>query len=162
MSQSERAQEAKFVPAFFLPVVEKGESFPSGQFPQHVTLFPPLELPYDSEFGARLRREFNHHHPFTVHTGSEAFYGPDGETPVRLIEPSLSLQGVHYLIERAVGDTFHDKTYRHPYSPHVSVERFDDLPKGAEIFIAGLSIVEKHSGGEWTVVDKIGLKGEIA
>lgn len=156
----EKTQEAKFVPAFFLPIVERCQEFRAGKWPQHVTLFPPMEQAYDPEFGVRLRAELNQHHPFIVRTAGDAMFGPEENIPVRLLEPSLSLQGVHYLIERAIGDIMHDKTYRSPYNPHITVEKFEDVPKGTSIFIAGLSIVEKHQGGVWTVVDKVGLRGE--
>lgn len=157
--QTEKTQEAKFIPAFFLPVVEDGQEFEPGQWPQHVTLFPPMEQAYDPEFGSRLRAQLNQHHPFIVRTAGEELFGPEKNIPVRLLEPSLSLQGVHYLIERAIGEIMHDKTYRSPYNPHVTVEKFDDLPRGVSIFIAGLSIVEKRQGGVWKVVDKVGLRG---
>lgn len=162
MAEAEKSQGAKFIPAFFLPVVERGEEFPAGKWPQHVTLFPPLQGEYQPEFGQSLRKELNQHYPFIVRTAGEAHFGPNQDIPVRLLEPSLSLQGVHYLIERAIGEVFHDETYRHPYNPHVSVGDFTELPRGASIFIAGLSLVEKRAGGLWKVVDKVGLKGEMA
>lgn len=156
---SQEQRGGKFLPAFFLDMIPKGYEFQSGKWPHHVTLFPPLEEPYDPTFGEQLRGELNHHYPFIVRTAHEAFFGPDRTTKVRLLEPSLSLQEVHYLIEKAIGDIDHDDTYREPYNPHITVEQFDDVPKGRSIFIAGLSIVEKRLGGTWKVVDKIGLKG---
>ena len=95
MSQAEKPQEGKFIPAFFLPVVERGQELQKGQWPHHVTLFPPLEGAYDPEFGELLRDQLNQHHPFIVRTADEAYFGPDHDVPVRLLEPSLSLQGVH-------------------------------------------------------------------
>ena len=162
MTGAEKPQEAKFIPAFFLPVVERWQEFPAGQWPHHVTLFPPLEGEYNPELGERLRGELNQHYPFIVRTASEDAFGPNKDIPVRLLEPSLSLQGVHYLIERAIGDIMHDKTYRQPYNPHITVETVNDVPKGASIFIAGLSIVEKRIGGVWSVVDKVRLKGAVS
>lgn len=151
----------KFIPAFFLDVIPKGYEFPRGRWPHHVTLFPPLEAPYGPAFGDQLRTELNHHYPFIVRTAGEALFGPeDNKTAkVRLLEPSLSLQGVHYLIEKAIGDIYHDETYREPYNPHITVEQFSDVPRGMSVFIAGLAIVEKRLGGVWKVVDKVGLKG---
>ncbi|MGV9002062.1 MAG: 2'-5' RNA ligase family protein [Candidatus Saccharimonadaceae bacterium] len=162
MAEAEKAQEAKFIPAFFLPIVEYGQELHPGLWPQHVTLFPPLQQRYDPEFGVRLRSELHRHYPFIVRTAGEALFGPEEDIRVRLLEPSLSLQGVHYLIEKAIGDITHDETFRSPYNPHVRVEESQDLPRGASIFIAGLSIVEKRGSGLWTVVDKIGLKGELS
>lgn len=155
------ADERAFLPAFFLPVVHMGQIMQSGQWPHHVTLFPPLLSAYDPVFGEKLRNELNPHAPFEVVTAGEALFGPEQDIPVRLIRPSLSLQGVHYLIERALGEILHDKTYRQPYRPHVTVKNYDELPEGASITIAGLSVVEKTEG-QWTVVDKIGLRGEAS
>ena len=158
----QKVPEGKFIPAFFLPVVEIGQEFKSGErWPHHITLFPPLETTYDPEFGHSMRRQLNRHHPFIVRTAGEAYYGPNNDQPVRLIEDDLRMQGMHYLLEKAIGDISHDETYRSPYNPHISVERHKELPRGVSIFIAGLSIVEKRFGGVWTVVDKIGLKGGV-
>lgn len=161
MTQAEKPQEAKFIPAFFLPVVDRGQQFAPGHWPHHITLFPPLEGEYDPEFGEQMRAELNQHYPFIVRTAGEELFGPehDRTTKVRLLEPSLSLQGVHYLIEKAIGDIQHDKTFRSPYNPHVTVENYDDVRRGETILISGLSIVEKRLGGAWRVVDKVGLRG---
>lgn len=160
MSEAEKAQEAKFVPAFFLDVVEQGQEIQSGKWPHHITLFPPLKTTYDPVFGEALRGRLNQHYPFIVRTSEETVhFGPNEDKPARLLEPSLSLQGVQYLIEKAVGDILHDRTYRDSFRPHITVEHFDDVRPGRSIFIEGLCIVEKRLGGVWTVVDKLRLKG---
>ena len=155
----EKARESKFLPVFFLPVVERGSEFPPDTLPLHVTLFPPLQARYDPQFGDELRAQLNQHDPFIVKTAGEAYYGPNEDIPTRLLQPSLSMQGVHALIELAIGHVLHDETYRRPYRPHISLKNFSDVTPNQSIFIAGLSIVEKHSGGDWVVVDKVGLKG---
>lgn len=151
---------AKFLPAFFLPIVEMGEQFAPGKLPLHVTLHPPIEQPYESSFGAELRGELNQHEPFLVEAGDGALFGPEADVPVRLVAPSLALQGMHALINQAIGNLRHDATYRAPYRPHISVERLGDVPRNQTITIGGLAIVEKWRHENWVVVDKIGLKGE--
>lgn len=150
---------ANFLPAFFLPVVEMGEQFASGELPLHITLHPPIEQPYEASFGEELRHELRQHEPFVVHTGEKALFGPDDDTLVQLLAPSLAMQGMHALINRAIGNLLHDDTYRQPYRPHISLERADDIPRGRALVIGGLAIVEKWQQDNWTVVNKIGLKG---
>jgi hypothetical protein len=157
---SAEARESKFLPVFFLPVVERGAEFAPDTLPLHITLFPPLRAPYDRRFGDELRTQLNQHEPFIVKTAGEAYYGPNEDIPTRLLEPSLSMHGMHAMVELAIGTLLHDETYRRPYRPHISVNDFSDVPRNQSIFVAGLSIVEKISGHNWVVVDKVGLKGE--
>lgn len=152
-------QEAKFLPAFFLPVVERGEEFAPGDLPHHITFFPPIEQPYERSFGDGLRDELNLHYPFSVRTAGLDMFGPNHDILVRLLEPSLAMQGVHYLIQTAIGGLKHDTTYRRPYNPHITISAPEDVPWNDTIVISGLSIVEKVRGANWKVVDKVGLKG---
>ena len=150
----------KFVPAFFLDVVERGEVFEPGNWPLHITTFPPILHHYDEQFGEDMRALINPFSPFVVRVGGNDLFGPDRDLPVKRIEPSLPLQGLHYMLIKAVGNLLHDPTYRQPYNPHISVEDYDQVPTGTELEIGGISLVEKQTSGLWTVVDKVGLRGK--
>lgn len=158
-SSTDGERSVKFLPAFFLPVVERGQEFTSGALPLHITLFPPILAAYERRFGDEMRNKLNEYAPFTVTAAGEGRFGPNQDIPVRLLEPSLSMQGMHAMLEVAIGGLLHDATYRRPYNPHITVADFSEVSAKQDITIGGLSIVEKVADGSWKVVDKIGLKG---
>ena len=152
----------KFFPGFFLDIVDKRAQYSGGELPHRITLFPPLQQPYQTAFGEELRTIVNPLQPFevTVATGT-AMFGDESEPQlVKLIEPSERLQLLHTTLVRVLGNLLHDEKYRQPYNPHISVASGQEVPDGTTIHIGGFSILEKIQGQSWTVVDKIGLKGD--
>lgn len=149
----------EFVSAFFVELVNTGDKFQPGELPLHITTFPPILRRYEFEFGKEVRGAVGSMEPFTVTVGESDLFGPDRRTRVKRIEDSNELQHLHDKLVVAVGHLLHDPTYRQPYSPHISVSNYKDIPTGKQIEIAGFSIIGKIDTGLWEVVDKIGLKG---
>ncbi len=148
----------EFIPAFFVDVVEKGETFPRGKWPPHITLFPPLLAPYYNYYGDTMRGVVNTLSPFDVTVGEDDLFGPDHNVPVKRIQESPRLQVVHTALVRTLANLMHDPTYRQPYNPHITAQPGMTLATGDTVHVGGFSVVEKESG-VWTVVDKIGFKG---
>lgn len=160
MSHSETPPPAvKFLPAFFVDVIDKHKEYPAETLPHRITLFPPLEQPYDLAYGDELRKLVNPLAPFEVKVAGDDMFGDERDVPVKRIEDSEQLQYLHTQLVRVLGNLIHDKTYRQPYAPHISVKRHEDIPTGQSIHIEGFSIVEKVKGQAWTVRDQMRLKG---
>lgn len=156
----EGEQSAKFVPAFFLDVVEMGQEFRSGELPLHITTFPPVEAPYDRSFTEGMRAYLNKCRPFTVTVEGDDMFGPEEDVPVKKFKNSLELLGMHLVHIYALGELLHDKTYTQPYNPHITVKTHEQLKDGTELKIGGFSVIEKTKSGLYKVVDKVGLWGD--
>lgn len=151
----------KFLPAFFVDEVTLGETFSAGEWPLHITLFPPVDAPYEQEYGRHIRSFLNPLDPFYAKVGESALFGPNQDVFVRKIEANASLQTVHEGLVRALAYLTHDPTYRQPYNPHITTKEHDPkVQQGDAIWIEGLSIAAKAPDSTtWQVVDKIRLKG---
>ena len=152
-------EQQKFVPAFFVDIVEKGETFPLGDWPLHITLFPPILAPYLGRYGEQLRSTVNAMSPFDVTVGEDDKFGPNKDLPVLRIAESPRLRALHGELVGALANLMHDPTYRQPYNPHISKIPGMAIETGDIINIGGFSIVEKKNG-LWMVTDKIGLRGK--
>lgn len=151
-------EQHEFIPAFFVDIVQKGETFPRGEWPLHLTLFPPIQAPYRSYYGDKLRSVVNVLSPFDITVGEDDMFGPDHDVPVKHIEEAPRLQVIHMALVRTLASLMHDPTYRQPYNPHITVQSGAMIETGETIRIGGFSVVEK-TDDKWTVVDKIGLWG---
>lgn len=158
-------RSSMILPAFFTEIVDQDGVFPSGQWPEHITLFAPAAGGYDIETRYGLREVARTTSPFTVVTGGRALFGPEHTIPVRLIEPSEVILDLQARIAEVFASRKHDPTYMHPYRPHISAhqDRKLSLPdKGAVFVIGGFAVVQKLGAqAAWRVVDKIRLKGEV-
>ncbi len=63
----------KFVPAFFADVVDLGTEFKRGDWPLHITLFPPILDRYQKEYGYAMKWAVNPLAPFDVTVGGERY-----------------------------------------------------------------------------------------
>jgi hypothetical protein len=159
----------KFLPVFFVDEVKIGEEFSRGEWPLHVTLFPPLETHYDEPLGKAIRFFVNPASPFYATVVEEDIFGPQEAIDegqgifVRKLEKESGLMKVHQGLVKALHNLRHDPTFRTPYNPHVSIDRYDlRLQEGDSVWIEGLSIAMKQPDATtWQVVDKIRLKGEV-
>lgn len=152
----------KFLPAFFVDVVQLGEEFPSGELPLHMTYFAPLKTALRREYVEEARRYVNPLPEFTAHIGEPELFGDARDIPVMLVEPTKEVVQVHRMLSAAFGRLPHDRRFM-PFRPHVTVHGEDArLVEGGEIHIGGLSLVEKDPRLDvWRVMAKIGLKGEV-
>jgi len=148
----------EFIPAFFVDIVQKGETFSHGEWPLHITLFPPLQTSYHGYYGDKLRSVVTALYPFDVTVGEDDLFGPDHDIPVKRIEESPRLRVIHAALVRTIANLMHDPTYRQPYNPHITLQSGATIETGETINIGGFSVVKK-AGSVWTVVDKIGLNG---
>lgn len=157
---SERSE--KFLPAFFVPVVEQGEEFALGELPLHITLFPPLGQKYLEEYSDQLKAAMNPFSAFDVTVEKDDLFGENHDIPVKRIYKSEELERVHGALVYCLGNLSHDSTWRRPYNPHISVPEAEcQLQDGDTIYVGGFSIVQKSSPASlWKVVDKIGFKGQ--
>jgi hypothetical protein len=149
----------KFLPAFFVDVIDPSVEYPAEMLPHRITLFPPLKQAYDPAYGVDLRKLVNPLTPFDVTVSGDDMFGDNLEIPVKRIEDSDELQELHAQLVVALGNLTHDATYRQPYAPHISVKEHSDIPDGQKIHIEGFTIVEKVSGAAWIVRDQMRLKG---
>ena len=159
MTQPE--QTVKFLPSFFLDVVEMNAIYPSGTLPLHISLFPPIKESYGLEHGKALRKAINPLTPFDVAVGEDdTFDDEQGPVPVKHIRDSENrLQNLHSAFVQTLAHMKHDDQYRQSYSPHISLRKNEQLKLDSTVHIAGFSIVQKIGNDPWEVVDKIRLKG---
>jgi hypothetical protein len=52
---SQEVSGGKFLPVFFVDEVKEGAQFQAGEWPIHMTLFPPLETSYGVLLGRAMR-----------------------------------------------------------------------------------------------------------
>lgn len=159
---SQQKPSAKFLPAFFVDIVELGQEFNSGELPAHMTYFPPIEEPYDPQYAVYARKTINELPPFSAQVGSDALFGDNRDIPVRIIQHDYRILEVHRRLISVLGHLQHDFRYRTPYNPHITIVDEEDVrtKQGARLEMGGLSIVEKLTErGTWKVMAKIGLKG---
>lgn len=159
----EQESPAKFLPAFFVDVVELGQEFQSGELPPHMTYFPPVETSFDPILAPILRRLINPMPPFRAVVGEDDMFGEARTIPVKLIEPSPQVMAVHRALVATLQYLPHSTQYRQPFRPHITVDtKTPPFQRGEEIEMGGLSIVEKNRyRGTWQVLAKIGLKGGL-
>ena len=155
----EGERSTKFVPAFFLDVVNIDQEFQSGELPLHITTFPPVEVPYNRSFTDGMRDFLNGCRPFTVTVEGNDKFGPEEDVLVKKIKNSLELFGLHTIQAYALGELLHDDTYIRPYDPHITVKDYNQLEDGTELEIGGFSVIEKTQSGLYKVIDKIGFWG---
>jgi hypothetical protein len=157
----QEAQGGKFLPAFFVEPVELGDEFPRGEWPLHMTYFPPVRAQFTAGHAEQLRRFVNPIEPFMATVGEDDMFGPNRDVPVRLMVPSERLQAVHRRILAVFQELPHSTQFRMPYRPHVAIKSDDQrVQEGDEIEVGGFSIVERPGNSNtWQVIAKIGLKG---
>lgn len=148
----------KFLPAFFVEITEKGQNFGRGDWPAHITLFPPIDEAYSDTYTEVFRQALNHVPAFDVVVGEDRLFGPDEDVPVRVIVPSDALRAVHQELVLVCGMLLHDPTYRRPYNPHISHPEHFGIKSGQPIHIGGFCVAVCF-GGSWNIVEKIGFKG---
>lgn len=167
MSEQE-ALGGKFLPVFFVDEVKEGAEFQAGEWPLHMTLFPPLEASYDAPLGKAIRHFVNPVEPFTAAVGESDTYGTQEMIDsgkgvfVRKVEENTSLRKVHGGLVQALAHLRHNPTFRMPYNPHVSMDTNDSrLTQGKQMWVEGMSVVTREPGSKiWQVVDKMRFKGE--
>lgn len=154
-------QGGKFLPAFFVEEVELGQTFPRGEWPSHMSYFPPVDTTFKPELADRLREYVNPMPPFVAKIGKGAKFGPEEDKPVLLVEPSKELIAVHRALVSVLQYLPHPTQYRTPFRPHISLkENGFQLETGDTIEIGDFSIVETTPySPSWHVLAKIGLKG---
>lgn len=161
----EQEKSAKFLPAFFVDVVELGQEFNSGELPLHMTYFPPVETSFKPELAGHLRRLINPIPPFRAVIGEDDMFGEKHDVPVRHVLHNGPVLSVHRALVSTLQYLPHATQYRTPYRPHISLGNHGDdlrIQKGEVIEMGGLAIVEKTaSRGTWQVLAKIGLKGGL-
>jgi len=157
----QEAQGGKFLPAFFVEPVSLNDQFAKGELPLHMTYFPPISASFTPQHAEQLRRYVNPMEPFMATVGESAYFGPENDIHVKLMERSDRLLAVHRKILSVFQYLPHSTQYRMPYNPHVSIAEGDTrVETGDSIEIGGFSIVEKPYLSEtWRVIAKIGLKG---
>lgn len=157
----QEARGGKILPAFFVEPVQLGEEFPSGEWPLHMTYFPPVEMTLRPVHAEQLRRYVNPMEPFMATIGEDDKFGPKRDIPVRHLEHTPQLMAVHRKILAVFQSLPYNAQYRMPYNPHISIDKDDHrAQKGDTIEIGGFSIAEKREGhATWQIVAKIGLKG---
>ena len=89
MTMGHGIESQKFVPAFFVDIVEMGTVFEPGEWPHHITMFPPVEETYRCEYGEQLRHAVNPMAPFDVVVGKSALYGAIGNFVELFYPPSV-------------------------------------------------------------------------
>ena len=158
---AQEVRGGKFLPAFFVEEVELGQTFARGEWPLHMSYFPPVNASFQPQLATRLREYVNPMAPFIAQVGEDALFGPDRDVPVKLVEPSKELLAVHRALVSVLHYLPHPAQYRTPFNPHVSVkEDGPQLETGDTIEIGGFSIVETlPNSSTWQVLAKIGLKG---
>jgi len=165
---SQEASGGKFLPVFFVDEVKEGAQFQAGEWPLHMTLFPPLETSYDAPLGKAIRYFVNPVEPFNAVVGKSDIFGTQEMIDsgkgvfVRKIEENPSLRKVHGGLVQALAHLRHNPTFRTPYNPHVSMDPINQrLHEGSDIWVEGMSLVTREPGAKvWKVVDKMRFKGE--
>lgn len=151
----------KILPAFFVEPIELGAEFESGEWPLHMTYFPPVETTLTAEHAAQLRRYINPMRPFMTTIADPDKFGPNRDIPVRHLVHTRELMAVHRKIFAVFQYLPHNAQYRMPYNPHISIDKDDPrAQKGDTIELGGFSIAEKRDrSNTWQIVAKVGLKG---
>ena len=159
----EQESPAKFLPAFFVDVVELGEEFPSGELPEHMTWFPPIYTGFTPKIAEDMRRLINPIPPFIATVGEEALLGDNHDIPVQLIESTPQLLAVRRALVSTLQHLPHSRKFEDNFTAHVTVGRNGSrFQAGDHIKMGGLSIVEKTNyRPTWQVIAKIGLKGGL-
>lgn len=157
----QETQGGKILPAFFVEPIALGETFQSGEWPLHMTYFPPITTHFTPHHAEKLRANLNPMSPFIATVGQAALFGPNHDLPVLRIDKSSELMVVHRRLIAVFQGLPHNPEYRMPYNPHVSISKSDTrLETGDAIEIGGISIAEKaQSSDMWQIIAKIGLKG---
>ena len=154
-------QGGKFLPAFFVEEVELGQTFQRGQWPLHMSYFPPVDTTFKPELADRLREYVNPMSPFVAKIGKGTKFGPEKDQPVLLVEPSKELIAVHRALVSVLQYLPHPTQYRTPFRPHISLKEGGvEVDTDDMIEVGGFSIVERMpNSSTWHVLAKIGLKG---
>ena len=162
---TEQEKSAKFLPAFFVDVVEVGQEFESGELPLKMTYFPPVETAFDPRLAKHLRRLINPMPPFEATIGHDDMFGDNHDIPVRHVIHTGPILAVHRALVSTLQHLPHATRYRTPYNPHITPGSSANDPRiqvGQTIEMGGLAIVEKTvARGTWQVLAKIGLKGGL-
>lgn len=159
---SERASRGgKFLPAFFVEPVALGETFERGQWPLHMSYFPPIETAFKLYLANRMREYINPMEPFMVEVGDDALFGPNNDLPVKRMVETKELIAVHRALVAILQYLPHSAEFRTPLRPHVTSKPNGlQLNTGDTIEVGGFSIVETSQfSPNWQVIGKIGLKG---
>lgn len=154
---------AKFLPAFFVDVVELGQQFKAGELPLHMTYFPPLRAELYPEHVEAMRHYLNPLPPLELHVLESDYFGDNKNQHVKRVERTPRALVAHRALVSAVGRLPHDMRYRMPFKPHITIAEDDDTIKtGDTIEVGGVLIVAKPENSRiWTVMAKVGLKGGL-
>lgn len=168
MSEQE-VSGGKFLPVFFVDEVKLETKFQAGEWPLHLTLFPPVKARYQPSLGKAIRTEVNLVAPFYAAVGGDDVFGEPEAIDngmgifVRKLEENESLRKVHNGLVKVLSHLEHDPQFRRPYTPHVSIDQADSrLNQGSQLWVEGMSIVAREPGSRlWQIVDKMRFKGEV-
>ncbi len=159
---SEQASRGgKFLPAFFVEQVELGDTFKRGDWPLHMSYFPPVGTTFQPELAHLMREYVNPMSPFIATVGKDVLFGPGEDQPAKLMVETKELIAVHRALVSVLHYLPHSTRFRTPFRPHVSTKSGGiQLDTGDSIEVGGFSIVETSDySPNWQVIAKIGLKG---
>lgn len=147
------AYSQKYVIVQLLEEVAEGTEFAMSEWPLHVTVVGVFAISWSvPEMAERLTTLLLGRHSVVVHAKGEAYFGPNEDIRVTLLERTEGLAKLHgdicALLERG-GLKLNDPQFaREGFRPHATVQKHGMLSSDDEITFKALSIIDMFPGGD--------------
>lgn len=154
-----RAPSAKFLPAFFVEPLARGDVIPSNALPPHVTLYSEVNMLYRPKMDELVRFAVQNIAPHHIELAERTYDDATDSSAFRVMG-SLSLS-MTYRSLFTILQGFSRESIQ-PFRPKVVVPQGPSrLYEGQRLPVNSMTVVETHNqASDWEVADVIPLRGK--
>jgi hypothetical protein len=154
-----RASSAKFLPAFFVEPLERGETIATDALPPHVALYSEVNMLYRPKMDELVRFAVRDITPHKIELAERTYDDTSGLSAFRVMG-SLSLS-MTYRSLFTILQGFSRETVQ-PFRPRIVVPQGpSQLHEDQHLSVNSITVIETHAQtSEWEVVDVIPLRGK--
>lgn len=154
-----RASSAKFLPAFFVEPLARGDTIASDDLPAHIALYSEVNVPYRPKMGELVRFAVQDTAPHQIELAERTYDDATHSSAFRVmgsVSLSMTYRSLFTLLQ-----SFSRETVQ-PFRPRLVVSRgLSQLHEGQRLPVNSITVIETHDQTtDWEVVDVISLRGK--
>jgi hypothetical protein len=155
-----RASSAKFLPAFFVEPLERGETIATDALPPHIALYQEVNMLYRPKMDELVRFAVRDITPHKIELAERTYDDTNGSSAFRVMG-SLSLS-MTYRSLFTILQSFSRETVQ-PFRPKIVVPQGpSQLHEDQYLSVNSITVIETYAQTPgWEVVDVIPLRGKV-
>lgn len=129
-----------------LETLSVGMEYRSSNWPLHVTIMGAFAIDMSDTVISQLRAVIERHEPIVVTAGDDAYFGPQKDIQVTLIEANPALEALHNDLVNCLelaGAVFNEPQYiKQGYRAHATVQPHARLTKGEQVRLHEVALID--------------------